>query len=244
MARRDGGDHDTRSARRLPKRPKPSSGKSNRSPTWSPVVISKVCSPIARVGGSSSSSVITRPSTPARHLCPALAVGVRAGEAFEHVGRQLDGLGHLAARAEHALEEGVLDLRQRVIAPAARRQADEDRVTVGNHEQRRLEAAVGPGVAPDLDPSDTLAEEAKPVDAAERFPVDDPQPGGCGRREVGLPEADQVVDVRDETARWAPRTRVRPAGGRAGPAALQVRLGEPVASSPSGCRMYLAMASS
>ena len=32
VARRDGGDHDTRSARRLPNRPNPSIGKSNRSP--------------------------------------------------------------------------------------------------------------------------------------------------------------------------------------------------------------------
>ncbi len=178
VARRDGWLHDTRSASRLPNRPNPSIGKSNRAPTSSPAITSNVRSPIARAATSSSSTVQHEPVDGGVDLRPAVAVRVRACESVEHLGRQLDGLGDRPPRPEHALEECVLDLLQRLLAAAARRQADEDGIAVRDHEQRRLEAAVGAGMAPDLDAADPLAEQAEAVDAADGLAVDDAQARG------------------------------------------------------------------
>ena len=77
---RDGRDHETRSARRLPKRPKPSRGKSKRSCRLSPDVISKVCGPI---GTRCRSLVVERQCEAAardRDVGPRGAVGIGADE--------------------------------------------------------------------------------------------------------------------------------------------------------------------
>ena len=115
-------DHGTRRASRLPKRAKPSSGKSKRSRSASPPTISNVVGPIGRAVASRSSVCRSEAFAARCHRHRHVLVLVGAAEPGERRRLELDGRCDAAPGAEQLLEPGVLDVAQRLAAEAAVRQ--------------------------------------------------------------------------------------------------------------------------
>src|SRR5882724_7199274 len=67
---------------------------------------------------------------------PGVAVGVGPGEPITNLVGQVDRRRHASSRPDHPFEEQVLEVPQRLATMAVVRQADEDRVAVGDDEER------------------------------------------------------------------------------------------------------------